>query len=126
MVRRLRRPEEGHALRTMRLEGLEGVLEHTRNALLQASDEGDVRLARLYARQQDRAAAELLARRLEREARDRQDQNEDTMTTSRQRLNEMYNVEREAAQYRMALQDGHITEEQYRAVLERLEAEHGG
>lgn len=67
MVRTLERPDEGHALREMRLEGLEGVMEHTRNALLQAEDEGDLRLARLYSRQQDRAAAEMLARRLERD-----------------------------------------------------------
>lgn len=67
MVRTLERPEQGHALREMRLEGLEGVMEHCRNALLQAEDEGDLRLARLYSRQQDRAAAELLARRLERD-----------------------------------------------------------
>jgi hypothetical protein len=71
-MRRLKRPDEGHALRTMRLEGLEGVLEHCRNALEQAEDENDLRLARLYARQQDRAAAELLARRLERDEAERQ------------------------------------------------------
>ena len=73
MVRRLERPSEGHALRAMRLEGLEGVLEHCRNALKQAEAEDDLRLARLYARQQDRAAAELLARRLERDGPERQE-----------------------------------------------------
>jgi len=71
-MRRLERPDEGHALRTMRLEALERVLEHCRNALEQAEDENDLRLARLYARQQDRAAAELLARRLERDEPERQ------------------------------------------------------
>lgn len=72
MVRELVRPDEGSELREMRLEGLEGVLEHTRNALLQAADDGDVERARLYARQQDEAAAELLARRLERDGPERQ------------------------------------------------------
>jgi hypothetical protein len=51
----------------MRHEGLEGVMEQCRNALRQAEDEGDLELARLYAEQQDRAAAEMLARRLERQ-----------------------------------------------------------
>lgn len=72
MVRHLERPSEGHAMRAMRLEGLEGVMEHCRNALKQAEDENDLRLARLYARQQDRAAAELLARRQERDDPERQ------------------------------------------------------
>ena len=67
MVRHLERPGEAHALRSMRLEGLEAVMKHCRNALKQAEDEGDLRLARVYARQQDRTAAELLARRLERD-----------------------------------------------------------
>ena len=67
MTRTLERPEQGHALRAMQYEGLEAAMEQCRNALLQAEDEGDLRLARLYARQQDRLAAELLARRLERD-----------------------------------------------------------
>jgi hypothetical protein len=71
MVRHLERPDEGHAMRTMRLEGLEGVMEHCRIALKQAEDKNDLPLARLYARQQDRAAAELLARRLERDNSER-------------------------------------------------------
>lgn len=72
MVRTLERPDEGSELREMRLEGLEGVLEHTRNALLQAGDEGDVEQARVWAAQRDGAAAELLARGLERRRADRQ------------------------------------------------------
>lgn len=70
MVRTLTRPEQGHALREMRHEGLEAAMEHCRNALRQAEDEGDLRLARVYARQQDRLAAEMLARRLERDTPD--------------------------------------------------------
>lgn len=66
-MRHLERPPEGHTLREMRLEGLEGAMEVCRNALRQAEDEGDLRLARLYAQKQDELAAELLARRLERE-----------------------------------------------------------
>jgi len=125
MVRHLVRPEEGHALREMRHEGLEGVMEHCRNAIRQAEDEGDLRLARLYARQQDRAAAEMLARRLERQASDRQ--HEDTMTENLpDPIREGYSVEREVAQYRLMLQDGHITEAEYRRHVRRLEGEHGG
>lgn len=67
MVRTVERPPANHAMRAMRLEELEGVMEHCRNALYRAEDEGDLRLARLYSRQQDRAAAELLARRLGRD-----------------------------------------------------------
>lgn len=66
-MRELERPEEAHALREIRLEGLEAVLDHADAGLRHASEQGDLRLARLYARQQDRAAAELLARRLERD-----------------------------------------------------------
>lgn len=77
MVRVLERPDEGSELREMRLEGLEGVMEHTRNALHHAEDTGDLAQARLYARQQDSAAAELLARRLERQQRDRQEQEDE-------------------------------------------------
>lgn len=71
MVREMRRPAEDSALREMRLEGLEGVLEHTRNAILRARDEGDLDRVRLYAKQMDRAAAEMLARQLERREIDR-------------------------------------------------------
>lgn len=67
MVRTMERPEQGTALRSMRHEGLEAAMEHCRNALKQARDENDLRRARLYARQQDRLAAEMLARRLERD-----------------------------------------------------------
>lgn len=72
MTRVLERPDEDTALRQMPLEGLEAAMEHCRNALQQAEDEGDLRLARVYARQQDRVDAELLARRAERETRDSQ------------------------------------------------------
>lgn len=120
MVRTLERPGEGHAMRSMRLEELEGVMEHCRNALKRAEDEGDLRVARVFARQQDRAAAELLARRLERQQRDQE--HTENMAT-KERLDEMYNVEREAMQFRMMLQDGLITEDEYEAALERLEDE---
>lgn len=72
MVRTLERPDEGHAMRAMRLEDLECVLEHCRNALERAEAADDLRLVRLYSRQQDRAAAELLARRQERDGPERQ------------------------------------------------------
>ena len=48
------------------------------------------------------------------------------MTTTHERLDELYSVEREVAQYRLMLQDGHITAGEYAAHVERLEAEHGG
>lgn len=72
MVRHLERPPEGHGLREMQVEGLEGVLEQCRNAILQARDDGDLETARVYAEQADRAAAELVARDLERRAVDEQ------------------------------------------------------
>ena len=68
------RPDENHALRVMTLEGLEAVLEHCRNALLKAEDDEDERTMQVYRRQRDRAAAELLARRQERNDRDSQAQ----------------------------------------------------
>jgi hypothetical protein len=66
------RPEPDHALREMPLEGLESARERLDNAILRAQDQCDVGQARLYARQQDRIAAELLARRLERQEADRE------------------------------------------------------
>jgi len=44
--------------------------------------------------------------------------------TNRERLNEQYRVEREVAQYHLALQGGYITEQEFRRAKQRLEAEH--
>jgi hypothetical protein len=67
MVRTLERPSEGHAMRAMQQEELEGVLQHCQTGLTKAKAENDLRLLRLYSRQQDRAAAEILSRRQERD-----------------------------------------------------------
>lgn len=44
--------------------------------------------------------------------------------TTRERLNEGYRVEREVGQYHLALQEGHITQQEFRRAKQRLEAEH--
>ena len=43
---------------------------------------------------------------------------------NRERLNEQYRVEREVGQYHLALQEGHITEQEFRRAKQRLEVEH--
>ena len=65
-MRRLERPDEGHALRSMTLEEIEAAREHCRNGLKQARDQQNLRLARIYSRQNDRIAAELMSRRMQR------------------------------------------------------------
>lgn len=40
------------------------------------------------------------------------------------RLDDQYRVEREVAQYRIAHQAGHVTEQEFRRAKQRLEAEH--